>query len=110
MKLTITPDLAKRVLTVDEALSLLETFTDNRKKRLHTFDISFGLMGCDMDLTEVKKRLKACNDGEIMLAKGYMFRMNHAVAFYQENRGWLYLATNSKKMEQLCANRQLNLN
>lgn len=55
-KIKVDLELVKRVLTIDEALALLAPHKEGRKQRVHTFNhIGFGLFGCDMDLTTIKK-------------------------------------------------------
>jgi hypothetical protein len=100
MKVTINVDLAVRMLTIAEALDLLNVIIEDRKKRVHTMEKAFfGLMGCNMDLSTIKKRLKLCKDGEIYLSDTVG---GHGVVFLDHTRnGWLFLETDKDKYDAL---------
>ena len=102
-------------LTVAEALSLLSTFTEKRKKRkkrIHTFD---GMMGCNVDFKDIKERLKKSFDnGEInkddyiRLAGPNMKAIGHCVGFYDPKyNGWLFLETDPVKAKKIYTIRKL---
>ena len=99
-KIKVDIETAKRMLSMDEALDLLRTYNENRKKRLHTFEkLGFAAYGCAMDLSEIKKRLKLCKDGEILLVDSFA---GHGVAFVDHKRyGWVYLETDTIKYEAI---------
>ena len=93
----------KLQLTKEEALELLAPHLEGKKKRVHTFNGGyFGiLMGCDMDLTEVKKALKNCKEDEISLSGANMRGMGHGVAYYTEKNGWIFLESDKKKIDTI---------
>ena len=93
-------DMEDGRLTSTEALKLLEVHTEGKKKRVHTFD-GFGgiLMGCDIDLTGIKKKFK--NAEYIGLAGVNMTGMGHGVAIQEKGKGYLFLATDKKKLEAI---------
>lgn len=99
-KIKVDIETAKRMLNMDEALDLLRTYNEKRKKRLHTFEkLGFMLMGCAMDLSEIKKRLKLCKDGEIFITDTIA---GHGVVFFDHTRnGWLFLDTDVVKYEAI---------
>ena len=107
MKVTIDIDLAVRMLNMNEALELLNVFVEDRKKRIHTYEKAFfALMGCNMDLTTIKKRLKLCKDGEIYLSDTVG---GHGVVFLDHTRnGWLFLETDKAKYDALRELKQLD--
>ena len=112
-KITIDPDLAKRVLTIDEALELLAIFTERRKKRVHSFiGTSFALMGCNMDLSQVKREMKASLALEggienIQIAGRNMNAMQHGVAYWTEKAGWTFLETDKAKLDAIIKKRRI---
>lgn len=105
MKITIDPQVAKAVLTPDEALSLLETYNEKRKKRAHTFELFFGMrMGCAMDLTDIKKAFKEAKHGTLLLSNTVE---GHNVAVFREGKGWLFVETNGKLIRELKEKRRI---
>lgn len=115
-KIKVDPELAKRVLSIDEALELLAPHKEGRKQRVHTFCGmgGFALMGCDMDLTHVKRELKAAlklEDGieNIQIAGSNMNAMGHGVAFWTEKVGWTFLETDKAKLDAIIKKRNITL-
>jgi hypothetical protein len=115
-KIKVDVDLAKRVLSVDEALELLAPHKEGRKQRVHTFCGmgGFALLGCDMDLTQVKKELKKAltlEDGieNIQVAGSNMNGMGHGVAYWSDKVGWTFLETDKEKLEAIIKKRRINL-
>lgn len=87
-------------LTYKEALALLQPHTERRKLRVHTFTECFGLMGCDMDLSTVKKRLKETSD--IRISGPNMRNLGHGVAYYNEKMSeYVFLQTNDEKINAI---------
>jgi hypothetical protein len=86
-------------LTPKEALELLQTHLEGKKKRLHTFEGGAFLMGCDMDLSTIKERLN--NSKHICLSGKNMKAMGHGVAYKQESGSYLFLETDKKKLEAI---------
>lgn len=91
------------VLTVEEALELLAPHKSGRKLRVHTFDTCCGiLMGCDMDLTQVKREMKAAiaeHENNIRLSGDQMRGIGHGVCYARNNR-WLFIETDNYKVDQ----------
>jgi hypothetical protein len=87
-------------LTPEIALSLLEPHKERMKLRVHSFTGGgFALMGCDIDLTQIKKYLKETSD--IRLAGPNMLGMGHGVAYYDEKQGYVFLETNKEKLAKI---------
>lgn len=99
-KLTIDIDVALRMLSMAEALELLSTYKEDGKKRIHTMEKAFfAIMGCGMDLTEVKRRMKLCKDGEIFISDVVG---GHGVVFLDHTRNaWLFLETDRDKLDAI---------
>lgn len=99
-KIKIDADLAVRMLSANEAVELLSVYTESKKKRLHTMErTGFGLMGCAMDLAEIKKRLKLCNEGEIFISDTVG---GHGVVFKDHVRNnFLFLETDNTKWKAI---------
>jgi len=93
------------ILSIEEALSLLDTHIEKRKKRVHTYECGgFGLMGCDMDYSQIKRELKETferNVDNICLAGPNMRGMQHGVAYVTKHDRWLFLATNKAKLDAM---------
>jgi len=88
-------------LTPKQAVDLLELHLRGKKKRVHTMEaFAFGVMGCDMDLTDIKKTFKVAKADEICLSGLNMRGMNHGVAVFREQRGWLFISSDNKKIEK----------
>lgn len=91
------------VITVKEALELLAPHQSGRKKRVHTFQAcSIALLGCDMDLSQIKDKLKAAfetDDTNVRLSGDNMRAMGHGVAFF-DGKTWTFLATDKYKLSQ----------
>ena len=79
-----------------EALKVLDTHLEGRKKRVHTFQV-FGpaIFGCDMDLTTIKKFFKDAKEDELVISGPNMLNMKHGIALFREGEGWLFIATQS---------------
>lgn len=92
-------------LTFDEALSLIEIHMEGKKKRTHSFEGGLGLMGCDMDLTTVKKQMKDSDD--IRLSGPNMHRMGHGFGYYREGRGYLFIKTDMTKVKEVIKKRKI---
>lgn len=94
-------------LTVEEALSLIDIHMEGRKKRTHTFEgYTFGLMGCDMDLSTIKKELMESDD--IQLSGPNMASMNHGLAYFRKGRGYLFVRTDAKKILEIFKKRKIS--
>jgi CTP-dependent riboflavin kinase len=112
-KIKVDVDLAKRVLSIDEALDLLAIFTEKRKKRVHSYTSCFiALMGANMDLSQVKKEMKAAltlEDGieNIQIAGSNMNGMGHGVAYWSEKVGWTFLETDKAKLDAIIKKRKI---
>jgi hypothetical protein len=97
------------ILSIEEALSLLDTHIEKRKKRVHTFQGggSF-LMGCDMDYSQIKRELKESferNVDNICLAGPNMRGMQHGVAYVTKHNRWLFLATKTELINSMLLSR-----
>ena len=87
-------------LTPKQAVEMLGLHTKGRKKRVHTFEaMAFGMAGCDMDLTDIKKLFKVAQSDDICLSGVNMRGMNHGLAVYREQRGWLFISTDEEKVK-----------
>lgn len=87
-------------LTAKQAVELLGLHLDGKKKRVHTMEaMVFGMAGCDMDLTEIKKLFKVAEADDICLSGPNMRAINHGVAVWREKRGWLFISTDEKKLK-----------
>ena len=87
-------------LTVDEALKVLLLHKEGRKQRVHSF-MGGGpfLMGCDIDLTSVKKQLK--ESSSIVIAGPNMRGMGHGIAYLDKNDYYIFLEVDDKKLNAL---------
>lgn len=112
-KIKVDVDLAKRVLSVDEALELLATFKEKSKLRVHSYvGTSFALMGANMDLSQVKREMKATlklKDGieNIQIAGRNMNSVGHGVAYWSEKVGWTFLETDKTKLDAFIKKRKI---
>lgn len=96
------------VLSIEEALGLLATFTERKKLRVHTIVGMGGIvMGCDMDLSAIKKLFEEAviegdrtKDDLIRLGGENVTAIGHGVGVYQvkKDAGWLFIETDSKKL------------
>jgi hypothetical protein len=95
-------------LTPKEAEGLLEVHLEGKTKRVHTFD-GFGsmLMGCDIDLSDLKKRFKTAE--YLGLAGVNMTGMGHGVAIQEKGKRPLFLATDKKKLEAIYKKRKITM-
>ena len=93
-------------LSPSEALGLLYSHLEGKKKRVHTFD-GFGwmLMGCDIDLSDLTKRLKSAE--HICLAGKNMKGMGHGVAMKEKDKSYLFLETDRAKIESIYKKRKI---
>lgn len=90
------------LLTPKQALGVLDTHLEKRKKRVHTFTgMAFGLFGCDMDLTQIKAMLKNAKADEIAVSGPNMQTVSHGVAVFDEGQGWLFISTDDNKLKNL---------
>lgn len=105
MKIKIDPELAQRILTPSEALELLAPHLVKKKKRIHTFSGGAFLMGCDVDLTQIKKYLKDADVDGIILGGPTMKAMGHGVAVWTNT--WLFLQTDNAKIEAIYKQRKI---
>ncbi len=94
------------LLTYDEALDLLAPHKEGRKLRVHSFE-GFGgvIMGCDMDLTSVKRHLKASD--HICIAGPHMTAMGHGIGFHVVDKGYIFLATDKAKITAIYKARKI---
>lgn len=107
-KIKVDIDLVKRILTSEEALDLLETHMVKKKKRVHSFtDAGIAIMGCNIDLSVIKTRLKALKGDDIQLAGTNMRNVGHGVAYWEANQGWVFLATDKVKLEVILKVRKI---
>lgn len=87
-------------LTPKQAVELLGLHVEGKKKRVHTMEpCSFGMAGCDMDLTDIKKAFEVADSEGICLSGPNMRGMQHGVAVYREPRGWLFISTDEEKLK-----------
>lgn len=93
-------------LTEKEALTLLLPHIEKRKKRVHSFEGGPFLMGCDIDLTQVKKYLKETES--IKLSGPNMHAMGHGIAFFDKKRGYTFLETDMDKVNEILKTRKIN--
>jgi Pyruvate/2-oxoacid:ferredoxin oxidoreductase gamma subunit len=101
-------ELDVEALTVDEALALLETHISKGKNRVYTLiGGGFALMGCDSDLSHIKKVMKASDD--IRLAGPNMTAIGHGVGVWTKN-GWEFISTNKEKLKAIHKQRGLTYN
>ena len=84
--------MENRKLTYKEAVEHLDFHMEKRKKRVHTFK-GFGgiLMGCDMDVTAVKRLFRGAKKDELLVSGPSMLGMGHGIAVLQEDKGWLFI-------------------
>lgn len=76
-------------INIKEALVKLKVFSTERKKIIHTFENSYiGLMGCYMELFQLKKEMKQTK--EIYLTEEIY---NHNIAYKRPNGVTIYLNT-----------------
>ena len=95
----------KALLTPEDALSLLAPHKEGRKQRVHSFQgFSSVLMGCDIDLTQIKKRLKSAT--EICLSGRNMRGMGHGVA-YHDGTAFTFLETDRVKIDEIRIKRKI---
>lgn len=101
-------DMDKGKLTPTEAKELLSTHLEGKKKRIHTFD-GFGgiIMGCDIDLSEIKKKFKRAE--YIGLAGANMTGMGHGVAIQEKGKGFLFLSTDENKLKKIYKKRGIKM-
>ena len=93
-------DDAPVYLTPKQAVELLGLHMKGKKKRVHTMEaMPFGMAGCDMDLADIKKLFKVAQSDEICLSGPNMRGINHGLAVYREQRGWLFITTDEEKVK-----------
>lgn len=103
---TKTPKKDPYVITAKQARSLMGTFKEKGKLRVHTIDC-FGpaIMGANCDLKTIMERLKEIELTEpeqIRLAGPNMLAMGHGFAFWKNDQvGYEYVQTDKKKLEAL---------
>lgn len=85
-------------ITAEQALSVIETHIENRKKRAHTLEGGgFGMMGCDMDFKTIKQQLKEAED--IALSGPNMEGMGHGIGYLPKGKdNYLFISTNREKL------------
>jgi hypothetical protein len=90
------------ILTPKQAIGVLDTHLEKRKKRVHTFTgMGFGLFGCDMDLTQIKAMIKNAKVDEIAISGVNMQTVSHGIAVFDNDRGWLFISTDNNKLKNL---------
>lgn len=95
-------------LLISEALDLLETHFEKNKERVHTLEgFGFGVMGCDIDLSEIKEKMKRAE--RVCLAGVNMTGMGHGVAILEADKAPLFLKTIEKKLNALHKKRKISL-
>jgi len=95
-------EFQESVLTADEALALLAPHKEGRKLRVHTYEgAGFALFGCDIDLSILEKRIKACESGDVALSGKNMRGAGHGVALFTEGKGWMFLQSDKKKIDAI---------
>ena len=98
----------KKFLTPKEAVSLLNTYTEDRKVRVHTFSLFlFAMAGCAMDLARVKRILANAKEDEIKISIDRMRNMSHGVSVFTKKDGWLYIETDEEKLKEFYLKRKL---
>jgi hypothetical protein len=103
MKKKETPDPA--LLTIIEALDLLNIHIESGKKKVHTLSGNGFLMGCDYTLSSIKKHLKETK--HICLSGPNMRGMGHGVAFLESKSGYTFLETDKKKLDAIRLERKI---
>lgn len=110
MKITIKPDTVKRFISVDDALAVLKPYKEGKKMKIHTFSqVIFGVMGCSIDLSVVKKRLRSTGKRRvenIQISGRIMQSVSHGIAIWGID-GWLYLETDMDKLNQIIERKKL---
>lgn len=93
-------------LTPKEAIALLSPHLEGKKKRVHSFEgTGFGLFGCDIDLTHVKRYLKEAN--HIALAGKNMSAVGHGLGYQEKGKGFVFLETDMDAVEKLKIERKI---
>ena len=96
---------ADDTLTAEQALDLLDTYKEKRKLRVHTMTGAMGamgiVMGCAIDLSDIKKRFKNAKKGDIGLAGPNMRNSRHGVYFFEKGKGTMFLQTNDTKLSKI---------
>ena len=95
-------------LTVKEAVSVLATFKEKGKLRIHTLEGGgFYMSGCNMDLKDVKERMEKSQ--HVALSGPHMRGMGHGVAYWDEKSdNYLFLETDKTKLKALRDERKLS--
>ena len=98
----------KKFLTPKEAMSLLNTYTEDRKVRVHTFSLcSIAIIGCGMDLARIKRILANAKEDEIKISIDRMRNLSHGVSVWTKKDGWLYIETDEEKLKEFYLKRKL---
>jgi hypothetical protein len=87
-------ELVGNKITNKVALSLLNTFENKGKERVHTLETGFFMMGCDMDLSDVKKKFK----GNHLYLIEAGAPMGHNVVIIDKNKKALFLDVDKEKL------------
>jgi uncharacterized membrane protein YdfJ with MMPL/SSD domain len=110
MKLTIKPEVVKRYLKADEAIALLSPHKSGKKLRIHTFSSAIiALLGCDMDYSPLKKRIREAAKRDIQnvqIAGRNMRGVGHGVALWTKH-GWLFIEADANKVNELIKTRNI---
>lgn len=98
----------KYSLTVEQALPMLDTFREDRKKRIHTFTKQFGcMMGCNVDYIDIVKRMR---ESESIILSVYIEERNagHGVAFFDKKTDdYMLLATDDDALSDFFKERDI---
>jgi hypothetical protein len=101
-------EMDKAQLTPKEAETLIAVHLEGKTKRVHTFSGGGGiLMGCDIDLSDLKKRFKTAE--YIGLAGINMTGMGHGIAIQEKGKGYLFLETDKKKLDAVYKKRKITM-
>lgn len=88
-----------RKITQKEAVALLLKTKAKNKLRVHSFTSAFGcLMGCDMDLSSIKKGMKGAGE-DIYISGPRMKALGHCVCYWDtKNLEYIFLETDRVEM------------
>ena len=92
------------VITAKQAKSLMETFKEKGKLRVHCMDNpGFAMMGYNVDLKTIMERLKkieADTPDQIRLAGPNMQSIQHGIAYWKDDKtGYVFIQTDKNKLE-----------
>jgi len=93
-------------LTAAEAIALLSPHDEDGRQRVHTFTASPMMMGCDVDLDDIIKRLDTSED--IRLSGPRMYAMGHGVEFQDPKYNQImFLEADKEKVSDMVTSRKI---